>query len=1009
MPKYLWCGEYSTRPHVMLLRSFFGFFGLGFCALAGAAEQGVLPAKTWDVRELQADQAFPDPPFYSLVQTKEGLIYAGDNSGLLEFDSRQWRRLPLDSPGAVTVLGAPRSGGLVVGGPEFLRFFPQMSTPLRALDPALEIPEGLHGSGNFWEFAEDPNQWCLRSDFLLVCAADGKFRGFRSQTSFGRLFQGQDAIYLKVRHVGLSRVGLDGPELIAGGEVFAEIDISTLVESYDQRITAITERPVGLWEWDRGSPPARNPEASLHGVVFPIGTGLSPLPGRLVLPEQTSGVAVVDADGVVQERIEPEDLGVAPGVQSTILDREGGLWIAWRSALSRIEYPSRIALFPMPEAAYGESLGVIRTGLGITTWRGSNLFVLSPKTHAARWTLQPKAMGTPVILTVTSAQGVDYAATVRGLWPLGGGDPALPNEHVFGIIEIPGDSQRIWAGLRKGIALLRRNAKGWEEALRQDVSFDVVSMQQSDPRTLWLGSLVGRAARINLGAAGDLRVVSVVEFGPEAGLPKGTISVEKLDDRALFLVKSGGFLEFRDGRFAPSAIVPLTETGALLDARFIDATQLLVAGTGGSIRLLKRDIAGVFRLQRSVFDDISGIGVSRSILVDPDGVVWLAADAGVVRVDPRIELPSAQPQQVLIREVSTDKQPLFAGVGSVPALTVKAGTNLRFGYALPSYRAPEMNRYRSRIRPKHGVEAWSQWSNETRRDFTNLPAGVFLFEVEALDAIGASGGTATVPITVVAAWYRRGWAVFAFWALALALVWIAVQWRLRALRARGAELERLVAAKTEALQIAATTDPLTGLCNRHRFGEWMRDEVAAIQVKASAARDEDAVDLFVAAIDLDHFKLVNDQHGHAAGDAVLKAVASRLLGFKRREDLIFRFGGEEFVYLGIHCHRDDGKKLAEQIIAEIAQLNVELDSGVLIQPTASLGWSVYPFYRERPELFSLDFVITIADRALYLAKQEGRNRACGHLPNLAVDLLDRTQADWRSKVFSRHPDFLKRV
>lgn len=1009
MPKYLWCGEYSTRPGVMLLRSFFGFVGLGFCALAGAAELGVLPAKTWDVRELQADQAFPDPPFYSLVQTREGLIYAGDNSGLLEFDSRRWRRLPLGSPGAVTVLGAPRSGGLVVGGPEFLRFFPLMSTPLRPLDPALEIPEGLHGSGNFWEFAEDPNQWCLRSDFLLVCAADGKFRGFRSRTSFGRLFQGQDAIYVKVRHVGLSRVGLDGPELIAGGEVFAEIDISTLVEAHDQRITAITERPVGLWEWHRGSPPARNPAANLHGVVFPIGTGLSPLPGRLVLPEENGGVSIVDVEGKLQDRIEPKDMGVSPGTQAMIFDREGGLWVAWRSALSRIEYPSRIALFPMPDAVYGESLRLARTSLGVTTWRGSNLFVLSPKAHAARWTLQEKAIVTPLILTVTSAQGEDYAATVRGLWPLGGGSPALPTEHVLDIAEVSGGPEQLWAGLRNGIALLHRKAEGWGDVERREVSFEVISIQQSDVRTLWLGSRVGRVARLNLGAPGDLQAASVLEFGQEAGLPLGAITIEKLDDRVLFLAERGGFLEFRDGRFAPSATVPIAETGDLVAAKFIDATQLLVANASGSIRLLKRDVAGVFRVQHSVFDDITGIGISRSMLIDPDGVVWLAADAGVVRVDPRIELPSAQPQPVLIREISNDKLPLFNGAGSVPAVVLAAGASLRFGYALPSYRAPAMNRYRSRLRPAHGAAAWSQWSPETQRDFTNLPAGGFLFEVEARDATGVSGGSASVPLTVVAPWYRRSWAVVAFGVLALSLIGIGVQWRLRALHARGAELERLVAAKTVALRIAATTDPLTGLYNRHRFGEWMRDEVATIQAKAGAANDEDAVDLFVGAIDLDHFKLVNDQHGHAAGDAVLKAVAGRLLGFKRKDDLIFRFGGEEFVYLGRHCHRDDGKAFAEQIVAAIAELNVELDSGVLVQPTASLGWSVFPFYRERPELFSLDFVITVADRALYLAKQNGRNQAYGHLPNLPVDAIDRTQADWRTQVFSRHPDLLKRV
>ncbi len=991
-----------------MLRVFFAIFGLWFCALAGAAEVGVLPTKTWDVRQLQADQTHPDPPFYSLVQTKEGLIYAGDRYGLLEFDSRQWRRLPLNSPGAITVLGAPRSGGLVVGGPEFLMFFAQMTMPLQGQDLGRELADGLHGSGDFWEFAEDHEQWCVRSTALLVCAADGKFRGFRSKTGFGRLFQGSDAIYVKEMHVGISRVTGDGPKLIASGDVFADISVSTLVESADGRITAVTGEPA-VWEWRRGNPPIRNPAATLDGIELPIGIGLQLLSGRLVLPEETGGVAIVDTDGVLHDRIEPDDLGVAPGAQAMMFDHEGGLWVAWRSALSRIEYPSRISLFTMPDAVYGETLNFARTRLGVTTWRGPNLFVLTPNAQSARWALQQQASRTPVILNLASVHGDDYAATVQGLWPLDGGSPALPTEHVFEIAAVAGDSERIWAGLRNGIALLQHNGDGWAELFRKDISFDVISIRQSDAHTIWLGSHVGRVARLSLASESAPQNATVVEFGQEAGLPKVAIAIEKLDDRLLFLVDRGGFLEFQDGRFVPSATVPLSETGAIVAAKFIDPMQLLVTDASGSIRLLKRDIAGVFRVQRSVFDDITGIGISRSILVDPDGVVWLAADAGVVRVDPRIELPRARPQQVLIREVSNNETPLFAGAGSVPAVAVDAGSNLRLGYALPSYRAPEMNRYRSRIRPEHGAEDWGQWSNETHRDFTNLPAGALVFEVEALDATGGSGGGASVPITVIAPWYQRTWAVLAFWVLALALVWMGVQWRLRALRARSAELERLVAAKTEALHIAATTDPLTGLCNRHRFSEWVHDEIAAIQAKASAAKNDDAVDLFVAAIDLDHFKRVNDQHGHAAGDAVLKAVANRLLGFKRKEDLIFRFGGEEFVYLGINCHRNDGKILAEQIIKAIALLNVELDSGVLIQPTASLGWSVYPLYRERPELFSLDFVITIADRALYLAKQEGRNQACGHLPNLAVDLLDRAQADWRSRVFSRHPDFLKRV
>jgi len=992
-----------------MLRLLLGFLGVMVFAVAGAAEMGALPARTWGVRELQVGEGYPHPPFYALAQSKEGLIYAGDGSGILEFDGRQWRRLQLDSHGAITMLGAPRSGGLVVGGAEYLRVFPDALAPERAQDPGREIPGGLRGSAEFWEFAEDARQWCARSTSLLVCSSAERFRGFRSQTGFGRMFQGHDAIYVQEDGVGLSQVLLDGPKLVPGGEAFADIGIFTLVESVDGRFTVITKEPVGIWEWGRGTTPNSRSEPSLERVNFPIGVGLQPIPGRLVLPEENGGVAILGANGALQDRIEASDLGVAPGAQALMFDREGGLWVAWRTAISRIEYPSRLSIFPMPESVYGESLSLTRTSSGLSTWRGRSAFVLVPTQHSARWTLQEMPTKTEVIMEMGQVHGVDYTATVRGLWPLRENKPALPEEVVFMVAAVAGEAGGVWAGLRKGIVRLNLNAERWTEESRQKLSFDVVSIKQTDPHTLWLGSFVGRVAHLHLGSELDLKDATVSEFGQEAGLPQGTITAETLDDRVLFLVKGAGFLEFREGRFEPSAAVPFAETGGITAAKIIDNKQMLVSGSAGRVKLLKRDIAGVFRLQASVFDEIAGIGITRSIHADPDGIIWLAADSGIVRVDPKVELPRAKPPLVLIREVSTDKGALFAGAGRVPAVAVKEGSNLRFGYALPSYHAPEMNRYRSRIRHQPGDEAWSNWSNETRRDFTNLPAGALVFEVEALDAAGVSGGVASVPITVSAPWYRRSWALVAFWILGLALAWIGVQWRVRALRARSAELERLVAIKTEALLIAATTDPLTGLWNRHRFGEWMRDEVIGLDAKAPGAKAEDAVDLFVCVIDLDHFKRVNDQHGHAAGDVVLKAVANRLLSFKRKEDLIFRFGGEEFVYFGVRRHRDEGKKLAEDIVDEIAHINVELDSGVLIEPKASVGWSVYPFYRERADLFSLDFVVGVADRALYLAKQHGRNRACGYLPNLAVDGLDRTQADWRTQVFSRHPDFLKKI
>jgi diguanylate cyclase (GGDEF)-like protein len=980
-------------------------------ACVHAAELGSFPARTWGLRQIRLGDNYPDPPFSSIAQSRDGLIYAGDATGLLEFDGRNWRRIPLPTESPVLVLGVTRAGALVAGGGEFLHVIPDPNTPDHVIEVAAALPAGLQGSGDFWEFAEDDAQWCVRSPALLVCQGNKGFTTFPAAHGYGRMFQTRSRILIEVDRAGLSQVTPQGPQLIVGGDVLDDdFGISSLVEFPDGSLAAITKRFRGIWRWGPGDVPQMRASIEADQLMMPVGIGVIVAPDRIALPEDNGGVAIVNLDGHVTDRIDPAHLGAGSGAQALLVDREGALWVAWRSAISRIEYPSRMRVFPLPPNMYGQSLRVTRTTLGITAFHGNRVLVLRHDAASKRWAFQQHGPTLPSIIMVDSLNGDDFAGTIEGLWSLQDGSNAIQGDLVFSSAPVFGNSSDIWVGRRNGVSHLKKMHEGWSETERSArVSFDVTSILQADPQTLWLGSRVGRLARIRMNEDGVLAGSTIEEFDQSSGLPKTAVMPEAIGTEVLFWTLGGSFHEYRDGSFQLSDTVPTEESGAIGEVKRVDDSHLLVSSPSSQLRLLKRDITGVYRYQPSIFDEIAGIEKTRSIHVDPDGVVWLANDSGLVRVDPRMEAPKPRPQQVLIRDISVGDVSLFDGSNTLPNLQLNEGASLRFGYTLPSFRAPEMNRYRSRIRNVAGQSQWSPWSNETRRDFTNLPPGELLFEVEAQDAAGVSASSASVPITVIAPWYRRTWALTLFAVVAMLAAWFGVQWRVRALRTRGAELERLVAIKTEALQMAASTDPLTGLWNRHRFGQWLRTSLTEINVKATLARADEAADLIVCVIDLDHFKRVNDLHGHAAGDLVLKAVAERLQAFKRPDDLIFRFGGEEFVYLGAQRHRNDGRQLAELIVREIGQIRIELVGGVLVEPTASVGWSAYPFYRERADLFGLDFVLGIADRALYLAKQDGRNRASGYLPNIPVDEIDRTQADWRTQAFNRHPDFLKQV
>ena len=163
----------------------------------------------------------------------------------------------------------------------------------------------------------------------------------------------------------------------------------------------------------------------------------------------------------------------------------------------------------------------------------------------------------------------------------------------------------------------------------------------------------------------------------------------------------------------------------------------------------------------------------------------------------------------------------------------------------------------------------------------------------------------------------------------------------------------------------ALQDPLTGLYNRRHFDERLSSELAAAQ------RHGRPVSILM--IDVDHFKTVNDEHGHLAGDEALKMVAFVLRGAVRKEDVLARYGGEEFVVIARETLLEGARVLAERIRRAVERSHCawqgrDLGVTVSIGVTVSAGLSQFVEGRSERE------AIEAADRALYLAKQGGRNR-----------------------------------
>lgn len=165
----------------------------------------------------------------------------------------------------------------------------------------------------------------------------------------------------------------------------------------------------------------------------------------------------------------------------------------------------------------------------------------------------------------------------------------------------------------------------------------------------------------------------------------------------------------------------------------------------------------------------------------------------------------------------------------------------------------------------------------------------------------------------------------------------------------------------EMLRRQSTVDALTGLYNRRYFDEAFKREVFRAERKNTP--------FALVMVDLDHFKRMNDAHGHDAGDAVLQAAARCLLDGIRRSDLACRYGGEELALLLVECDATAAARCAEAIRSAIAALALEHRGVPLPQVTASFGVAAWPDDGLNPE-----DLLKAADRALYASKHAGRDR-----------------------------------
>lgn len=410
-----------------------------------------------------------------------------------------------------------------------------------------------------------------------------------------------------------------------------------------------------------------------------------------------------------------------------------------------------------------------------------------------------------------------------------------------------------------------------------------------------------------------------------------------------------------------------------------------------------------------------GTGWFRSYAKLADGRMLFGGSTGLLVVEPqRFRRWDFKPPLVAT-DLRIDSRELPAGQLARGLTLAPPQRAFSVGFASLDLSTPLQNRYRYRLEGYD--EDWIAAPAEQRvASYANLPPGRYALLLQGSNRLGEwSEPPLRVAVEVLPAWWQTWWARGVGALLAVLGVYALVLLRTRQLQSRQLWLEQNVRQRTtelqalsealqqksEALEVSSLSDPLTGLHNRRYLTQHIDTDVSLALRHRAGPASAVARDLVFMLVDVDHFKQVNDQYGHSAGDAVLVQMSQRLRQVCRESDHVVRWGGEEFLIVARDGARQHAVKQAERIRQAVADKPFVLPDGQLLARSCSIGFACFPLATDHPQALAWSTVVDVADGALYEAKRSGRNAWVGVLAAMPgvgeaalSELLRKPPAEW---------------
>jgi diguanylate cyclase (GGDEF)-like protein len=1010
-----------------------GFFrSIVFLALVAATPA---PAAQWDrlrtavFTHLGREQGMPHPNVSALLQDADGFVWVGTTQGgLARFDGHRFKSFvhregdPSSLPGdfilALSVDGKGRVWTGTASGD--VAYYDKDSDSFRSFPE----PAGVPARGSGLKLAGDGDGvWVASSNTGLerIDVASGAITHYSHRDGdpaslpsdrVRSLFLDRGDLWVGT-YWGLVRrpagqAGFEPVPIVGGsGRPFEDMVVG-MTTAGDGHVWFVTAQSgIGRIE-PAGEDDPHKVGRILAGQSAEVAAGPLSLalteakPGEMWVSRVSGGIAAIDmATGrtrlIQHDPRQPQSLA-DDTVRGLIRDRSGLVWAGTNHGLCWTDPRTMVVDTVLPSAlqpgglADGDVFGVAATPDG-RAWLGTKehgVVALDP----ARGTLA----AIPGAAQIAADGIVDSLSTGPdgALWIAAGNGRALFRYDPVSTLLTRHAFPRVNNEARRILAQVWAEGSLWLAAgglVRYDPASDSFrtyrhgldlgtlvddsanAIQLSAPGSLWVGTQRG-LDRLDI-ESGRFRHLAYDPADPES-LPGNYISAILTDRRGRLWVGTASGIGVADRASDEIPRFRRIGTGQGLPNNNIDAMQEDGAGrvwvsTADGLAVIDPDALTARPLGAggAAGGAISAYWINSAAGL-PDGTLLFGGLGGLSVVHPdRLQEWNFHPP-VLLTDLRVDGRPAPGRAGGGILLLGPGDSSFEAEFAALDYSAPDRLRYAYRL---EGFDRDWIPSDAQRRTaaYTNLPPGRYRLLVKGSNRDGVWSDTMVLPVEVLPFWWQAWWFRVLGVLFTVLSVIIVVQVRTAVLRRRREDLERLVAAQTRDLTDAnrrlgelAARDALTGLFNRRHFLEFAERELERARRMGRKTS--------VLLIDIDHFKRVNDQHGHEAGDDVLRGVCARLAAGVRDADLLARLGGEELGVLAPETDIAAALVVAERLRQSVAGGPYTAgDAKLLI--TVSIGVATIEDPGE-----ALKSLMGRADKALYVAKAGGRNRVVEAAP-----------------------------